>query len=279
MTSLDAIVKNTHDKQPVVHFITNYVTANDCANMTLAAGALPIMADDIAEVEAIVGQASALVLNIGTLTQRTVASMLAAGKKANRQHIPIILDPVGVGASALRSETVAILMRELNFTIIKGNISEIKFLASGIASTSGVDAGSADIITEDTLDNGIDFARKCSKIAGAIIAITGPVDIVADAQNACIIRNGHPLMAKITGTGCMLGGLIGAYVAANPTMPLFACVAAVSALGICGERAYEKLAGCKNGLGSYRVHLLDAMASLDGACLNAKQKITQISSI
>ena len=140
MNSFENILSAVRQKRPLVHFITNYVTVNDCANMTLALGGSPIMADDLREVEQIVGHCSALVLNIGTLSERTVQSMLAAGKEANRLGRPVVFDPVGVGASRFRNETAAMLLREVRFDVIKGNISEIAYLAEGIGTTKGVDA-------------------------------------------------------------------------------------------------------------------------------------------
>lgn len=189
-----------------MHFITNYVTVNDCANMTLALGGSPIMADDLREVEQIVGHCSALVLNIGTLSERTVQSMLAAGKEANRLGRPVVFDPVGVGASRFRNETVAMLLREVRFDVIKGNISEIAYLAEGIGTTKGVDANLDALSTEGNLRWHTDLARKVSTQTGAAIVISGPIDIVADSHEAWAIRNGHPMMANITGTGCMSAG-------------------------------------------------------------------------
>ena len=253
MNPFENILSAVRQKRPLVHFITNYVTVNDCANMTLALGGSPIMADELREVEQIVGHCSALVLNIGTLSERTVQSMLAAGKEANRLGRPVVFDPVGVGASRFRNETAAMLLREVRFDVIKGNISEIAYLAEGIGTTKGVDANLDALSTEGNLRWHTDLARKVSTQTGAAIVISGPIDIVADSHEAWAIRNGHPMMANITGTGCMSAGVIGCCVGADPQALLPSCVCAMSAMGICGELAYEKLLSVDGGSGTYRV--------------------------
>ena len=144
---------------PLIHNITNYVTVNDCANMVLACGASPIMADDAAEVEDITTICGGLNINIGTLNSRTITSMLLAGKKANQLGHPVVLDPVGAGASRLRTDTAFRLLRDVKFTVIRGNISEIKTLASGAGTTKGVDADVADKVTEANLDSAVAFAK------------------------------------------------------------------------------------------------------------------------
>lgn len=276
MNPFENILSAVRQKRPLVHFITNYVTVNDCANMTLALGGSPIMADDLREVEQIVGHCSALVLNIGTLSERTVQSMLAAGKEANRLGRPVVFDPVGVGASRFRNETAAMLLREVRFDVIKGNISEIAYLAEGIGTTKGVDANLDALSTEGNLRWHTDLARKVSTQTGAAIVISGPIDIVADSHEAWAIRNGHPMMANITGTGCMSAGVIGCCVGADPQALLPSCVCAMSAMGICGELAYEKLLSVDGGSGTYRVLLMDAMSKLDGATLTRRSKAERL---
>ena len=202
---------NVRTKSPLIHNITNYVTVNDCANMVLACGASPIMADDAAEVEDITTICGGLNINIGTLNSRTIESMLKAGKKANALGHPVVLDPVGAGASALRTETAYRLLDEVQFTVIRGNISEVKTLASGAGTTKGVDADVADRVTEENLDGAVAFAKAFAAKTGAVVAITGAIDIVADGAKAYCIRNGHPMMSAITGTElpalCPDGGL------------------------------------------------------------------------
>jgi hydroxyethylthiazole kinase len=265
---LKTMLGNVRDKAPLIHNITNYVTVNDCANILLACGASPIMADDIGEVEEITALCGGLNINIGTLNGRTIASMLAAGKKANECGHPVVLDPVGAGASRLRTETAYKLLDEVKFAVIRGNISEIKALALGEGTTKGVDADVADTVTDETLNSAVAFAKKFSERTGAVVAITGAIDIVADGQSAYVIRNGHPAMSLITGTGCMLSAITAAYLAASPEQPLEAAAAAVCAMGLCGQRAYERL-GERDGNAAYRNHIIDEMYNLSGDELKA----------
>lgn len=257
----ESIFNNVRISTPLIHNITNYVTVNDCANILLACGASPIMADDIEEAAEITSICSGLNINIGTLNQRTIASMFAAGKTSNSLHHPVVLDPVGAGASKLRTETALKLLNEVQFTVMRGNISEIKTLAIGTGTTKGVDADVADKVTEDTLSEAVAFAKSFSAQTGAIIAITGAIDIVADSQKAYCIRNGHPMMSSITGTGCQLSAITAAFVTANPSEPLKAAAAAVCAMGLAGEIAHERLTPM-DGNSSYRNYIIDAIYHL-----------------
>ncbi|MEG1869370.1 MAG: hydroxyethylthiazole kinase [Oscillospiraceae bacterium] len=259
-------LENVRTKTPLIHNITNYVTVNDCANVLLACGASPIMADDMAEVEDITTICGGLNINIGTLNQRTIPAMFLAGKKANSLSHPVVLDPVGAGASKLRTETAHKLLDEIKFTVIRGNISEIKALALGSGTTKGVDADVADTVNEQTLDSAIEFAKRFAEKTGAVIAVTGAIDIVADSKTAYIIRNGNAMMSKITGTGCMLTAMTTAYVVANPDNILEAAAAAVCAMGICGEMAHDRLSD-KDGNSTYRNYIIDEVCNLDGQAL------------
>ncbi len=238
---LGKMLETVRAKTPLVHNITNYVTVNDCANILIACGASPIMADDIDEVKEITAICSSLNINIGTLNKRTIESMLAAGKEANRLGHPTVLDPTGAGASNLRTQTAHKLIEEIDFSVIKGNISEIKALAAGKGAAKGVDADSADAVNDDNIDGVIALAKSFAEKTGAVIVITGAVDIVADSKKAYVIRNGHKMMSKVSGTGCMLSALIAAYIAANGDDIAIACTAAVCLMGYCGERAFERL--------------------------------------
>ena len=268
---LKTMLENVRKTAPLVHNITNYVTVNDCANILLACGASPIMSDDIEEAEEITAICGGLNINIGTLNQNTIPSMLAAGKKANACGHPVLLDPVGAGASRLRTETAYRLLDTVAFTGIRGNISEIKTLALGAGTTKGVDADVADAVTEETLVSAVSFAKKFAEKTGAVIAITGAIDIVADAQKAYVIQNGHPMMSKITGTGCMLSAMMTAYLVANPDNALEAAAASVCAMGLCGQRAYERL-GEKDGNATYRNYIIDAVYHLTGDDLETGAK-------
>ncbi|MDO5418021.1 MAG: hydroxyethylthiazole kinase [Lachnospiraceae bacterium] len=255
------MLEQVRQTTPLIHNITNYVTVNDCANILLACGGSPIMADDIGEVEEITSICGGLNINIGTLNQRTIPAMLAAGRKANELGHPVVLDPVGAGASALRTDTALKLLEEVDFSVIRGNISEMKTLALGSGKTKGVDADVADSVTEDTLDQAVAFAKEFSKKTGAVIAITGAIDIVTDAKKAYCIRNGHADMSKITGTGCQLSAMTAAYITANPDHVLEAVAAAVCAMGLCGEKARLRMSGL-DGNSSYRNYIIDAVYNL-----------------
>ena len=249
--------ENVRKNCPLIHNITNYVTVNDCANMVLACGASPIMSDDKDEVAEITTICGGLNINIGTLNSRTIESMLIAGKRANELNHPVVLDPVGAGASGLRTETAQKLLEEVKFTVIRGNISEIKTLASGSGTTKGVDADVADKVTEDNLDSAVAFAKAFAAKTGAIIAITGAIDIVADEEKAYIIRNGHPIMASITGSGCMLSAYMGAAICAKKDNKTEGAAQCLCAMGVAGERAYAKLQKLEGGNSTYRDLLID----------------------
>ena len=265
------IFENVRKKTPLIHNITNYVTVNDCANILLACGASPIMADDIGEVTEITAICHGLNINIGTLNHNTIPSMLAAGKKANELGRPAVLDPVGAGASALRTETALRLLDAIRFAVIRGNISEIKTLACGRGTTKGVDADVADRITEETLESAVAFAKAFARKAGSVIAVTGAIDIVTDGHTAYCIRNGHPMMSGVTGTGCQLSSMTAAFTAANPERPLAAAAAAVCAMGLCGEIAFQRM-GDSDGNASYRNYIIDAVYHLTPAKLEKGAK-------
>ena len=265
---LGKILAEVRRLTPLVHCITNYVTVNDCANILLASGASPIMADDPGEVEEITSLCGALVVNIGTLNAHTIPSMFLAGKRANTLSKPVVLDPVGAGASTLRTETALRLIDEVRFTVIRGNISEIKTLALGGASARGVDADIADAVTTETMDGAVAFARAYALKTGAVVAITGPVDIATDGSRTYLVRNGHLLMSRITGSGCMLTALLGAFLAVNPEEPLDATAAALCAMGLAGESAYRSYTARRSGNSTYRNDLIDAVFGMTASVLD-----------
>jgi hydroxyethylthiazole kinase len=258
MLNFKNAMENVRTVNPLVHCITNYVTVNDCANVLLASGGSPIMTDEIAEVEDIVAISKALVINIGTLNKRTIEAMIAAGKKANQVGVPVVLDPVGAGASALRNETCKQLLDNVDFAVIRGNISEIKALALGSGSTKGVDAAAADKINDENVDSVIDFMKEFSKTTGAVIVVSGATDIVVLGDKAALIKNGHPMMADITGSGCMLSAFLGAFVGAN-TDYFDAVTVAMCYYGYAGEVAYKKTAADGTGNSTFRNNLIDAV--------------------
>lgn len=253
-------------RAPLVHLITNYVTANDCANLLLAAGASPIMADDPLEAAEITSGCSSLVLNLGTLNPRHAEAMLLAGKEANRLGHPVLLDPVGIGASAFRADTAAGLLKQLRFSVIRGNLSEICRLAGIPARAHGVDV-SAEAAQTDFCSL-LAAVKRFSLSCGAVIIATGPTDLVVSGRQAAHLRNGHPMMSQITGSGCMLSALLGAYLGAAPDSPFEASVAAVSAMGLCGQLAAES-----RGTASFRMGLIDQMSLLSDAVWNGGKEI------
>lgn len=248
---------------PLVHSITNYVTVNDVANIILAAGGAPLMADDVSEVEEIVTISSALYINIGTLNSRTVGAMVKAGEKANKLNIPVILDPVGLGASELRNKTVKTLLEKVKFSLIKGNISEIKALATNAKNLGGVDVQEEDIVGEENLKDNIEFLKRLAQSLKTVIVATGAIDIVSDGERTALIRNGNMMMSKITGTGCMLGSLIACYCGSNREDIFNSALISLVIMGLAGEEASEKCISRKEGSGSFRVYLIDSIGMID----------------
>ena len=262
---------NVREKMPLVHNITNYVTVNDVANMLLASGGSPIMSDepdDVADIQTICG---GLNINIGTLNKSTIEGMFVAGRTAKTAGHPMLLDPVGAGASKLRTDTAVKLMDEIGFDVIRGNISEIKTLALGSGTTKGVDADAADAVTEENLDAMVKFAKDFAEKSGCVVAITGAIDLVADKDRCAVIRNGRPEMGKITGTGCQLSGLMTAFMVANPDKMFEAATAAVCTMGYAGEVAYGRMQE-GDGNSTYRNRIIDAVFNMTGDDLEGGAK-------
>ena len=267
-------LENVRTRVPLVHNITNYVTVNDVANALLACGASPIMSDEPEDVADITSICGGLNINIGTLNKHSMEGMFIAGERAAALQHPILLDPVGAGASALRTETAVKLMAALPLTAIRGNASEIKTLALGSGSTKGVDADIADAVTEENLDSMVAFAKEFAAKTNAVIAITGAIDLVADAERCYVIRNGRPEMSKVTGTGCQLSGIMTAFLVANPDNRLEAAAAAVCMMGLAGEIGYAAMRPGE-GNSSYRNRIIDAIYNMDAEtfCKGAKYEL------
>ncbi len=264
---LGTMLDNVRKNKPLVHNITNYVTVNDVANVILACGASPIMSAEPADVEDITTICGALNINIGTLTKDSIEAMYLAGTRAGELGHTIVLDPVGAGASKLRTDTSLGLMEKLSLTVIRGNISEIKTLALGSGTTKGVDADVADRVTDETLDGAVAFVKSFAEDTGCVVAVTGAIDLVSDAEKCFVIRNGRPEMGSITGTGCQLSGLTAAFITANPDNVLEATAAAVCAMGLAGEIGWSYMREGE-GNSSYRNHIIDAIYNMDAATLN-----------
>ena len=263
---LKTMLENVRAKTPLVHNITNYVTVNDVANVLLAAGGSPIMSDDADDVEDITSICGGLNINIGTLSKNTIPSMFLAGRKANELGHIVLLDPVGAGASRLRTDTANRLMREVRFDAVRGNISEIKTLCTGSGTTKGVDADAVDAVMEANLDDGVALVKAFARQAGCIIAVTGAIDLVSDGERCWCIRNGRPEMSRITGTGCQLSALTTAFLVANPGHKLEAAAAAVCTMGLAGEIGWANMQP-GDGNSTYRSRIIDAIFNMTGDAL------------
>lgn len=261
------LISQIRRENPLIHNITNYVTVNDCANAILAIGGSPIMADDAAEVEEIVSISSALVINIGTLNKRTIATMIMAGKKAKELNIPVILDPVGAGVSTLRNKTTQEILSQVKVDVIRGNLSEISFIAGLKASTRGVDTAIV-----DEKNDAIGIAKLVSDKYFCVVGITGKLDIISDGIRVAKIANGHKLLSKVTGTGCMSSALVGSFCGVTKDY-YTATVAGIATMGISGEIAFEKSGTM--GTGSFRVSIIDALSNMDSTSFLERGKIDE----
>lgn len=266
------MLKNLHKKSPLIHCITNYVTAGDCANILLACGASPIMADDPREAAEITEMCDGLVINIGTLSERVVPSMLSSGRQAERLSKISVFDPVGAGASEFRRKTAVELLSQLHFSVIRGNCSEIKTLLLGDSCSRGVDADNSESGYGYNVHSASALASELSEKTGSVVVVTGGTDVVADRGRLFYFRGGHPMMRSVTGTGCQLSVLTAAFASANPDMTAEAAFAAVAAMGLCGEIAYERLSS-DDGNSSYRNYIIDAVYRLTPERL--EQRIAQ----
>jgi hydroxyethylthiazole kinase len=256
-------LRRLRETKPLVHQITNYVVMNETANATLALGALPVMAHAREEVEEMAAIAGALVLNIGTLSPHWVEAMLLAGRVANDHGTPVVLDPVGAGATTYRTETAKRILDAIDVTVLRGNAAEVATLVGVDAEVRGVEsiAGGGDPA---------DLARQAARQLGVVASVTGPVDHVSDGGTVIAIANGHPMLAAITGTGCMSSALTGCFLAVNREAPLAAAAEALVAFGVAGEDA---AIGAK-GPGSFHVALYDELAALDPVTLDARARIS-----
>jgi hydroxyethylthiazole kinase len=254
-------LRELRERRPLVHQITNYVVMNETANATLALGALPVMAHAPEEVEEMAALAGALVLNIGTLSEDWVESMLLAGRST---QAPIVLDPVGAGATRYRTETVRRLLRELDIAVVRGNAAEIAILAGREAEIRGVESIGAN-------DAPVELARQAARALGTVAAVTGPIDHVSDGERVITIANGHELLGTVSGTGCMATAVTGAFLAVKPAVPLEAAAESLVAFGVAGEDAAREA----KGPGTFHAALYDALYNLDPATLDDRARVTE----
>ena len=257
-----ATLRTLRERKPLVHQITNYVVMNETANATLALGALPVMAHAREEVEEMVKLAGALVLNIGTLSPPWVEAMLMAGKAANAAGVPVVLDPVGAGATRYRTDTARRLLEQVKVAVLRGNQGEVATLVGMAAEVRGV----------ESMGGGgepAELARAAARKHGLVASVTGPVDHVSDGERALAVANGHELLTAVTGTGCMSSAVTGCFVAVKEDT-LEAAAEALAAFGVAAEDA----AGAAKGPGSFHVGLYDALAALDPETLDSRARIS-----
>src|SRR5438552_7234176 len=256
-------LRRLRERKPLIHQITNYVVMNETANATLALGALPVMAHALEEVEEMAALAGALVLNIGTLSPSWVEAMLAAGRAANSAGVPVVLDPVGAGATSYRTETARRILAEVDLAVVRGNVAEIATLAGREAEIRGVESIGAS-------DSAAELARAAAQELGTVVAVTGAVDRISDGEHTVAVANGDPLLAKITGSGCISSAITGCFLAVRPDAPLATAAEALVALGVAGEDAARD----SSGPGSFHVALYDALYVLDPATLDERARLT-----
>lgn len=264
-------LEQVRNEMPHIHCISNLVSANFCANGLLACGGRPIMAEAKEEVEEITAQCQGLNLNLGIPSLEKMESMILAGKVANEKRIPVVFDPVGVGASQFRMEVARNLISQVSLTVIRGNVAEIQSLGTGIGSHSGVDIPAQNQGIEMGLDEKVRLAIGCAKNLNTIVLMSGEVDIVTDGSRTYLIKNGHSMMSKVTATGCLSAVLTTAFLAVSPDDFLMATVASCCMMGVCGMLAREKQEKeNQDGTGSYGMYLLDAISTIRGEVLECE---------
>jgi hydroxyethylthiazole kinase len=265
MSSAGATLRAMRAQKPLVHQITNYVVMNETANATLALGALPVMAHAGEEVEEMARIASSLVLNIGTLSGHWVEAMLLAGGAATARQIPVVLDPVGAGATEYRTATAHRILHLVDVTVLRGNAGEIATLVGAEAEVRGVESIGAGMEPAE-------LARAAARRLGVIASVTGPVDHVSDGERVLAVSNGHALLATVTGTGCMSSAITGCFLAAKPSAPLEAAAEALAAFGVAAEDA----ARGAEGPGTFHARLYDALYALDPDTLDGRVRIEEL---
>ena len=260
MLDLAKALTQVKKESPLVQCITNFVTVNDCANIILASGGSPSMCMDAREAPEAVAIARALVCNLGAI--ESVESMLLTGKRANELGVPVVLDPVAVGGTELRRDAGKRLLDGVSFAAIRGNASEIRALSGQAATGSGVDVSALDAVTEENLPEAVELVSGLARRTGGVIAVSGVLDVVSDGAQTAVLRNGCATMARITGSGCMVTSLIGTFCGAMPDEPFTATVAAMTAMGVCGELAEARRLQNGTGNATFRTDLIDAVFNL-----------------
>ncbi|MEL7597833.1 MAG: hydroxyethylthiazole kinase [Clostridiaceae bacterium] len=257
------IRQSIKSKKPLIHCITNPISINDCANMVLAVGAKPIMAEHLLEVSEITAVSKSLGVNLGNITDNRMKSMLISGKIAFEKKIPQVIDLVGVGCSKLRLDYARKFISECHPSVIKGNMSEIKAICGIKSNSKGIDVGAGDIVTEENSDESIEMLKKLSLQTASVVAATGVVDIITNGTHTYLITNGCEMLSMITGTGCMLTALIASYISSGNILD--STVLAIALMGICGELSQNV-----KGTGSFRNDLIDNMFSISDDIIRKK---------
>ncbi|WP_042707807.1 hydroxyethylthiazole kinase [Methanobrevibacter wolinii] len=275
-------LENLRTKAPLTQCITNIVTVNDCANAVLAIGASPLMSNDETEQREIARIDSSIVINIGTLTKNQIIGMFTSADEANKIGTPIILDPVGIGISALRNDTSLKIIRDYHPTAIRANMSEIKAIAKfvGILENvenivKGVDVADEDIISSTNIKVNGRIVKELAKELNTIIFASGPIDIISNGKNTYTIENGSDMMPRITGTGCMLSSILGAFIGSNEDK-LIATISAGLSMGIAGEIAGNYCKENNLGTGSFRTQLIDELYKLNKEEILSKAKLNTL---
>ncbi|QNO13876.1 hydroxyethylthiazole kinase [Alkalicella caledoniensis] len=261
--TFNTLLQKVKEKKPLVHHLTNYVTVNDCANIVLALGASPIMADYIGEINDILPRADALVVNLGTINEQKAETILKACEIANANNIPVVLDPVGIGVSSFRLGILRKIIGEYKLAVIKGNASEISIIAGLSGESKGVDVGLGDMITPLSL-------RELSMKLDTVIALTGPTDYITFGEKTITITNGSKYLAQLTGTGCMIGSMIGTF-ATVTSKYIEAAALGVLIMGVAGDICHD--IAQEDGMGSFKVKIFDVVSKIDENVLRKVAKI------
>lgn len=277
-------LENVKNNIPLTHCITNYVTINDCANAVLAVGGSPMMADDPEEVEEFVEIADTLVINIGKMSQNQIEAMIIGSKHGMETNTPVVLDPVAVGVTELRNNLVLKLINESKIDVIRGNMSEIKAIARLVeldeilslnkAKSKGVDVSEDDEITKTNLNDNGTIIKALAKKLNTIIIASGAIDIISNGNDTYACENGDSLMPKITGSGCMLTSIIGAFCGVND--PFIGGIAGTTIMGIAGEIAGQEIKKENSGTGSFRAKLVDYLYKIDEKTIEEKIKLYEL---
>lgn len=257
------IRQSVKSKKPLIHYITNPISINDCANMILAVGAKPIMAEHPLEVSEITAVSKSLGVNLGNITDNNMKSMLISGKTAYENKISQVIDLVGVGCSKLRLDYARKFISECHPNVIKGNMSEIKAIYGIKSNAQGIDVGAGDIVTEQNFSKNIEIIKTLSMGTGAVVAATGVVDIISNGTYTYVIKNGCEMLSMMTGTGCMLTGIIASYISSGSILE--GTVLAIALMGICGELSQHV-----KGTGSFRTELIDNMFNISDDMITKK---------